>query len=249
MTLWQKILAWFRGNAGIVTPAPVVPITVTPVKTTDPLGNTIVIPISKPVDTKTILKGIDVYSQDHEWKAYAPKIDFISIKATQGTGNVQSKYAGWRKQARDFGIPMQSYHFSEPGNGLAQAKHFISVVGDLEKGDLFPCWDWEESKVGMASIQDSLDFIHCVEDHYGVPCMVYGGLSKLSDLRLPQEFKARPFWFARPGHSILSPGPLPAPWLVCTFLQSAFAETGSASGFDEDEFLGGKLELSKWCKQ
>lgn len=245
MTFWNWVLSFFRRNAGIseptVKPAPVPasPITVTPVKPVE---------TPKPVDTHTILKGIDAYHGDtKDWTKYKP--DFLSAKATQGTQHVDSSFQANRAKAKATGIPFQAYHFAEPGNALAQAKHFCDVVGSLEVGDLPPCFDWEESSAGMASPVDAALWLKYVHFTLGITPMIYGGLSKLSELKLQEEFSEFPFWFARPGHSITNPGPLPPPWKSCLFLQNAFGEDGGEGGFDWDQFLGTKEDLKKWTKQ
>ena len=65
---------------------------------------------------------------------------FAWIKATQGTYDVQSNWAG----AARAGIARGAYHFFDPTeDGAAQAERFLATVGQLEPGDLPPMVDIE----------------------------------------------------------------------------------------------------------
>lgn len=199
----------------------------------------------KPVDTHTILKGIDVYNGDRPWNHLSPLPDFISCKATQGLAHNDAKFKQNRELARSLGIPFGAYHFATIGDGLAQAKHFCEIVGSLQSGDLPPCLDWEETGGTMIDAEQALVWLKYVEDHLGIKPMVYCGFSKVNDLNLPSLFAQYPLWFAHPGAN--EPVKLPRPWKTYFFWQNAFGET--TGGFDTDIFHGSKADLQKWTKQ
>jgi GH25 family lysozyme M1 (1,4-beta-N-acetylmuramidase) len=52
----------------------------------------------------------------------------LIAKATEGTGFVDSAFAGWVGAAREAGLPFAAYHFLHTGNLAAQATHTASVV-------------------------------------------------------------------------------------------------------------------------
>lgn len=65
---------------------------------------------------------------------YRPGIDVkplegLITKATQGTGNTDPSYAGYRDDAIAAGIPFEGYHWLNPDDWAAQAKHAFAVAG------------------------------------------------------------------------------------------------------------------------
>jgi MYXO-CTERM domain-containing protein len=96
--------------------------------------------------TQTV-EGLDVSSGQGniDWNAVkASGRQFAFIKATQGdyyTNNYWNSQWGGAKAA---GVLRSAYHFFDPTvDGIAQAKHFLSVVGALGVGDLPPMLDIE----------------------------------------------------------------------------------------------------------
>ena len=70
-------------------------------------------------------------------------ISFIYIKATEGSGHVDSRFAQNWESAEESGIPAGAYHFfSFDSPGGKQAENYISTVGELE-GKLIPAVDVE----------------------------------------------------------------------------------------------------------
>src|SRR5213078_153580 len=65
------------------------------------------------------------------------------FKATDGTGFVDSTYKDRMKRAQAAGIVCGAYHFAENGSPIAEADHFLSVIGTPAAGHLRPCLDLE----------------------------------------------------------------------------------------------------------
>src|SRR5690242_9143042 len=57
------------------------------------------------------------------------KYPALITKATEGTGMVDSSFAGYRKAAAAAGIPFLPYHFLHHGDITAQVEHVLDVVG------------------------------------------------------------------------------------------------------------------------
>lgn len=90
-----------------------------------------------------------VYGQDWaSYQSYTPStkgIDFVFIKATEGTGYVNPRMCVQTSHARKAGLVVGFYHFLRPGNMKAQAKYFVTKAASIE-GD--PLWcDWEDPGV------------------------------------------------------------------------------------------------------
>jgi lysozyme len=86
------------------------------------------------------VQGIDVYDGqgDVDWDAVAGQgLGFAVIKATQGTYDEQATFAKNWAEARRVGLLRSAYHFFDPTeDGVAQADHFLAVVGAPAPGDL-----------------------------------------------------------------------------------------------------------------
>jgi GH25 family lysozyme M1 (1,4-beta-N-acetylmuramidase) len=57
-----------------------------------------------------------------------PHVNFMFLKATDGTGFVDGTFATRRQKLAQLGIPRGAYHFARPGDASAQAAHFVDVV-------------------------------------------------------------------------------------------------------------------------
>ncbi len=100
--------------------------------------------------------GIDVshHNRDIDWKKVANnnKVMYAYIKATQGTGFKDRRFARNIKNARNNGISAGAYHFlSSSSSGAAQADHFIATYRALKQAkDLSPVLDleWDATSSG-----------------------------------------------------------------------------------------------------
>ena len=104
------------------------------------------IKINHPTETDYPVRGVDVsyYQGDIDWKVLADEnIDFAFIKATEGSGHIDTKFEENWEQSGKTDLKRGAYHFfSFESRGEAQAEHFISVV-PKEEGMLSPVVDIE----------------------------------------------------------------------------------------------------------
>jgi hypothetical protein len=90
------------------------------------------------------VNGIDVAS--YQSSDYATKgLDFVVVKATEGSGYVNPKHAGQVATARAHGLVVGHYHFARPGSVNGQADYFLAHAA-AKPGD-FLALDWEDTGV------------------------------------------------------------------------------------------------------
>ncbi len=126
-------------------------------------------------------------------------IRFIMIKATEGANKIDENFKDNFYNAREYGFTRGAYHFyGTRSTAKAQAQFFISQV-KLEKGDLPPVLDVEHKPSNQTDEEfkeSVLEWLRIVENHYGVPPIVYTyykfKLRYLSD----SAFDAYPYWIA-----------------------------------------------------
>ena len=129
------------------------------------------------------VQGVDVshYQGDIDWEILAGEdIDFAFIKATEGSGHVDTRfYENWEgADATD--LKIGAYHFfSFDSPAETQAQLYIETVGDLS-GNLIPVVDIEfyGDKFSNAPEEEELvaelkTMLALLEEEYGVKPMVY----------------------------------------------------------------------------
>ena len=126
-------------------------------------------------------------------------IRFIMIKATEGANKIDENFKDNFYNAREYGFTRGAYHFyGTRSTAKAQAQFFISQV-KLEKGDLPPVLDVEHKPSNQTDEEfkeSVLEWLRIVENHYGVPPIVYTYYKfKLRYLSDP-AFDAYPYWIA-----------------------------------------------------
>lgn len=100
------------------------------------------------------IKGVDVAS--YQSTTYdLTGLDFVFVKATEGTSYVNPKMAAQAKRARDAGLVVGFYHFQVRGNPEAQAAYFLSKAG-ARPGEILAC-DWESSADGTYPSNEEKD--------------------------------------------------------------------------------------------
>lgn len=125
------------------------------------------------------------------------QISFAFIKASEGTGKIDSYFSRNWSQAHRHGIPAGAYHFFLPSqSGQAQAKHFIKLV-PLKKGDLPPVVDIEQDLgVARQNLRKELKlFLQEVEKAYSVKPILYTNV-KFYNQYLGDGFEEFPLWVA-----------------------------------------------------
>ena len=219
-----------------------------PVSSVDDLSGT-----TKVCPTKTV-EGIDVYDGDGavDWNAArSAGIRFGFVKATQGTGNTQKRFATHWTDMKAAGVLRGAYHFFDPTqDGAVQAAHFLSVLGG-DTGELpavidLECPNGQANCLGGAGsgkapgsvITKRLhQWLSAVEAATGKKPILYTYPSYFTDAGVDKTgLEAYPLWIA----SLASCAATPKPWSAPTFWQYTF--TGHVAGVttdvDRDRFLG-----------
>ncbi|MGI6223187.1 MAG: glycoside hydrolase family 25 protein [Prevotella sp.] len=128
-----------------------------------------------------LVHGIDVsrYQGKIDWQTVATDnvVSFVYIKATEGSGHIDSRFSENFKGAREAGLRVGAYHFlSRKSSMRDQFENFRSHV-PISKIDLLPMVDIEDSGVkgwSAKQIQDSLQvFCDLVKDYYGKLPIIY----------------------------------------------------------------------------
>jgi lysozyme len=133
-------------------------------------------------ETRTIGVDISAYQADVDMeKLKAQGIDFIFIKATEGTTHQDRRFAENWENAKNAGLPAGAYHFfSYRSPGETQAENFIETVGPDLSGRLLPVVDVEfygEKAADLPAREDVVRelavFLDALEACYGVKPMIY----------------------------------------------------------------------------
>ncbi|MBI0374719.1 muramidase [Streptomyces albiflaviniger] len=93
------------------------------------------------------IKGVDVSS--YQSSSFATSgLDFVFVKATEGTSYVNPRMTAQAAHARRADCVVGFYHFLRPGNMAAQARYFVEKAASREGDPLFA--DWEDAGVSCA---------------------------------------------------------------------------------------------------
>ncbi|MGW7514774.1 glycoside hydrolase family 25 protein [Streptomyces sp. NPDC054796] len=94
------------------------------------------------------VRGIDVSS--YQSTGYSTKdLDFVIVKATEGTSYINPKQVAQAKRAREAGLVVGFYHFLRGSSGMKeQARYFVEKCASLHGDMLFA--DWEDPSVSCA---------------------------------------------------------------------------------------------------
>ena len=150
--------------------------------------------------------GVDIssYQADVDMaKLKEQNIEFIYIKATEGSSRQDKRFAENWENAKEAGLPSGAYHFfSYDTPGKTQAENFINTVGDDITGRLLPVvdveyyGDKEENPPAKEDIVRELtDFLNALEAKYGVKPMIYTR-SDLYDKYLEGSFSGYKMWMS-----------------------------------------------------
>lgn len=166
-----------------------------------------------------------------------PGTRFMAIKATDGTGFVdpefRSRWAALGKKLEPGKFDARiAYHFLQPGNGRAQADHFLRTLGingPLKPGTKLSL-DWEAAALrSPQTLRDAANRIHQVTGEWP---LIYCSASNIPTAR--RMVPHAPMWDAHwtPNNSDY---------------QFPFVQTGIKGGVDQDVFTGSELALRKWA--
>lgn len=185
-----------------------------------------------------MLKGIDISSHQGDIDlSVLGGVDFVIVKATEGTGYVNPYCDSKYQQARNLGKCVGFYHFAGTQGATAEAEYFCDNCSGYF-GTGIPVLDWE----GDQSVAWVNEFVHHVHERTGVWPWIYGNPWRFNQGGVEQNC-AR--WVAeypnviRPGLDF-DPGQTPpADGLVaCWQYASDGAVSGYSGNLDINEFYG-----------
>ena len=138
------------------------------------------------VNEKNSTVGVDVssYQADIDMnKLKEQNIEFIYIKATEGSNAQDERFSANWSNAAKAGLLSGAYHFfSFDSEGKTQAENFIKTVGKDIKGRLLPVVDveWYGDKDKNQPAKDDVVrelrvYLDTIEKEYGVKPMIYTG--------------------------------------------------------------------------
>ena len=147
--------------------------------------------------------GIDVSHHQGliDWEAVAAtKVQFVFLKATEGSTHVDRRFARNLRGARRAGIAVGAYHFLNAKSTIASQFANFYEHASPEKLDLLPVVDVEWSGVkgwNSQQLRDSLSLVvRLVEEYYGCQPLIYAD-EKLFYRHLKGYFDSYPLFIAR----------------------------------------------------
>ena len=149
------------------------------------------------------VKGVDVarFQGEIDFSRLAEQgIEFVYIKATEGTAFTDDGFVSNWKNAEESGLIAGAYHFfSFDSPGKTQAENYIKTVGSLE-GRLIPAVDVEMYRARMGDppakedvVRELRVFMDAIFGEYGVYPVLYSTRSFYADY-LKDDFSSCPRW-------------------------------------------------------
>lgn len=165
-------------------------------------------------------------------------------KATEGMEFADPKYNARKSACMSAGLLFGAYHFASGGDGIEQARHFLSVEPGTDPNILL-CLDFEPSSGGRPNmtLAEGRDFLRYVHDKTGRWPMVYGGGGLLRDLldgKSDDIFGQCPLWLA---DYRTHPQTIMPTWPKWTLLQYSDEGAPGSDGADLNSFAGSLDEL------
>lgn len=116
-----------------------------------------------------------VHQRDIDFDTLKKNCQFIILKASEGTGFTDSKFARGQKEARRVGLALGYYHFARPDLGntaIAEADWFLTVCGAPVTGEVYVL-DYEPPKWSGDVVGWCKAFLDRVYERIGVRCFIY----------------------------------------------------------------------------
>ncbi len=190
-------------------------------------------------------EGIDAshHQGPIDWPRVAEAgIAFAYLKATEGTGFTDPRFAEHRRAARRAGIAVGGYHYFQLcTDGTAQAEHLLAVLGDDARGprDLAPALDLElagscaQPPPADVLLGEVREFLDLVERRLGVRAVVYLYPAFEERFGFADDLASYPQWVRRLGDR--APG---RTWTVWQY-DDRGSVPGIAGGVDRNRTAGG----------
>ena len=158
------------------------------------------------VDEKSSTIGVDVSSYQAEIDMNVLKeqnIEFIYIKATEGSNTQDERFAENWNNAKKAGLLSGAYHFfSYDSEGRTQAENYINTVGPDMEGRLLPVVDVEyygDKEQNPPEKDDVIRelriYLEMIEEEYGIKPLIYTR-SDIYDKYLKGEFDEYIKWIS-----------------------------------------------------
>ncbi len=184
------------------------------------------------------LAGADTshWQSDATFRASVAGRQWTAIKATEGTGytdpSFKSRWSFLGQKVKSGTMALRvAYHFLRPGNGAAQARHFLAALGihgKLPAGTRLAL-DWEASALSdPKALRDAANTIHQIT---GLWPLVYCSASRVPAARA--AVPNAPLWEAKWS----GPAPTTVP----------FVQTSDGPGYDRDVFNGTLAALRRFA--
>lgn len=182
-------------------------------------------------------------------KAKAAGIIGVIQKASQGQGNIDPTYNTNKTKATTAGLLWGAYHFATGSDGLKQAEHFLSVVGDDPKSLLV--LDFEPNPTGPdMNLEEARAFVTHVNEQTGRFPGLYSGhyIKQLLGTNSDPVLANCWFWLAQYGNTPVVPPNWPS-WTMWQYTDGAIGpEPHKVDGIgrcDRDKFNGTEVQLRK----
>ncbi|MDQ1814511.1 GH25 family lysozyme [Massilia sp. CCM 9210] len=153
--------------------------------------------------SNTFLKGIDVshFQGTIDWaKVAQQEVVFAYAKASEGNSVSDPCFSANYAAMRAAGIARGAYHFLHADvDGTAQARHFLSLLGSPQAGDLPPMLDVETACGMQAAAIDSCALAWLVQVRESLSCtpLIYSSRGFWnSNLAGCAALAAYPLWIA-----------------------------------------------------
>jgi lysozyme len=174
------------------------------------------------------VQGVDVsgYNPGTDWSQVAASgISFAFIKASEGITYTNPLFSNDWANSKLHNIYRGAYHFFHPHDDpTLQAKHFLSIVGQLGPGDLPPVLDWEVHELTPTlEIQNAIIWLQFVQQATGKTPIIYSNPAYISELGNPM-LSQYPLWLA----DYTTNPTVPQPWANYTFWQ--YTDSGNIPG-------------------
>lgn len=159
--------------------------------------------ITKPSVNAYELRGVDVsrYQGAVDWNRLSEQgVSFAFIKATEGSGHVDMRFAeNWEAVAKTNILAAPYHFFSYDSSGLTQAEHFIQTVG--KRGGMLPpvvdvefYGKYSRSPMAAEKVRKLLkDLLSELEKFYNAKPILYTTRSAYR-LYIKNQFEEYPLW-------------------------------------------------------
>lgn len=133
----------------------------------------------------------------HDDYSRAP-VRFLYLKVSQGTEFVDSTFIARRTAGHAAGAKVGGYHFAGHSDPVAEADHFLSLVGKPKTGQLRPALDLESGQ----SIAWAEAFVRRLRERLGYWPVVYGSTAIIGPMRAQSAVLRKcPWWRAEYGQN------------------------------------------------